>query len=358
MSESSPLVTNLIPALPPHGVITRFDDRQQWLESRHSRLGGSSLPCLYGLGYKKSLIELWHEKSGIWTTDVKDNGTMRRGRRFEVPILEEFADQTGWEVQHWPQSWIVDHPIIKRYGVTPDALARPRQGNFPFPLAPGELISVQVKSTGDFAAAKWPKDDNGAYLMQPHHEIQCQSEMDCLGLRYSVLLLQPGLDMDDQFWIAQSLNPGFISGMHADIEKFWESIEAGEMPTVDGSEATYDFLRNMYADEDGTARELPGDADLWAGEMALAKLAIKAEEERLQLAKNKLIAAIQGSTFARTPNGVAFTYKEQSRAGVDTAKLRDRFPEAYEECEKMSYFRVLREVKKLPPEAIALLETA
>jgi predicted phage-related endonuclease len=354
--SESPLVKGLIDALPVHGVVTKYDDRMAWLEGRHARLGGSSLPSLYGYGYKKSLLELWHEKSGNWTPDVKDNGTMRRGRRFEVPILEELADQTGWEVEHWPQSWVVDHPAVAGYGVTPDALCRPTQGNFPYPLNPGEIISVQVKSAGEFAAARWPKNDDGSYLMKPEHEIQCQAEMDCLGVRYSLLVLQPGLDMDDQLQIPQAINQAFISQLHEDIAKFWESIEAGEMPEVDGSEATYDFLRAMYRTPDGSAVELPGDADLWAAEMAMLKAQIKELEEHLQLAKNRLMAAIGESTFARTPGGVAFTYKEQSRATVDSGKLRDKFPEAYEACEKLSFFRVLREVKKLPAEALAMLD--
>lgn len=351
------LTTGLIDALPAHGVAVKLDDRAAWLAARHQRIGGSTLPCLYGYGYKKSLLEFWDEKSNdLPPLAKKETGPMKRGRKMEPVILEELAERTGWEVEHWPQNWILDHPSIAGYGVTLDGIAVPTQENFPFPLDRGETVVAQVKTANEFAKARWPRNDDNGFLMLPPHQIQLQAEMDCAGVRYGVLAVQVGMDFDDLFWICVARDDDFIETVHADIPAFWESIANGDRPDVDGSQATYDYLRRQFKETDGSACELPGDSDLWLAEWAEGTALRKAGEAKETHAKSKIMAAMQDATYARTPNGRPITYKEQSQTRIDAGKLRAKYPEAAEECEKTSFFRVLREAAKLPPEALAMLD--
>lgn len=344
-------------ALLPSGIVTKYDSRDEWLKARFGRIGGSSLPCLYQYGYKKSLLEFWDEKAGNYVPPPqRDSGAMRRGRRLEVPILEELADVTGWEVQPWPQNWVLDHPTVERFGVTLDGLAMPKQENFPFPLEKNEIIVCSIKTANEFARARWPKNDEGGFMMLPPHQIQLQAEMEITGLRYGVLVVQVGFDFDDMIWIPVARDEEFAEIMRDDVTRFWESIENGERPDVDGSDATYDYLRRVYKTEDGTACELPGDADLWLAEWEEGRALRKAGEAKETAAKSKIMAAMENATFARTPHGIGLSYKEQSRTTIDGAKLRANYPEAAEECEKTSFFRVLREVKSLPAEALAMLD--
>lgn len=354
--NESPLVTGLIDQLPAHGIRTEYKNRADWLKARFGRIGGSSVSCLYGYGYKKSMLEFWDEKAGNYVAPVKkDSGAMRRGRRLEVPILEDFADQTGWDVEPWPQSWVLDHPTVPKLGVTLDGLAKPKQENFPFPLNKNEVIVASVKTANEFARARWPRNDEGGFMMLPPHQIQLQAEMECAGLRYGVLIVQVGFDFDDMIWIPVARDAEFCEGMREDVTKFWESIENGERPMVDGSEETYDYLRRLYKNADESATYLPGDADLWLAEWAEGTALRKAGEAKETAAKSKFMAALENSSYGLTVKGEALTYKEQSRTTTDSGKLRAKYPEAAEECEKTSFFRVLRHVKKLPPEVLAML---
>ena len=350
-----PKPDHLIDLLPPHGVLRKFEDREAWLAARKGVIGGSKAPALFELPEAyDSLYTLWAKESGLPEAPDDDNGRKRRGRRLEGPILDELADQTGWQVEGWPQHWRIDHPDpALGAGVTPDGLAIPGENDYGLP--PGELIGVQVKSYDEYAYKNWPRVE-GELGMPAPMMVQTQLELDCLGLDRGVLVVLFGMDMDWLEIIPYERHPRFIETLHARLLWFWELVRNGEAPEVDGSESTYETLRRTFGHEDGSAVELPGEADIWAAELGIAKRAKAAAEKAEALYKNKLIACIGEATYARTPEGQAFTYKEQTRSGIKAEKLQQDFPEAYAACYgETSRFRVLRAVSKLPAEVAAEL---
>lgn len=340
-----PMTAGLTDLLPKWGKLLPFYDRAAWLAARGSRVGASEVAALWGNHPYLSLWKLWALKSGVeGAADDSDTGIKRRGRRLELPILEELADRTGWAVEPWQQTDIVEHPdAALRLGCTPDALADDGGG----------LGTVQVKSASPWAYRAWPRDEDGALTLPAQMAVQVQAELECLGLDRGTLVVLFGFDFDMMEIIPFERHPAFIEALKERLLWFWELVDNGDAPPVDGSDSTTELLKRLYPRDGGPTCELPGDSDLVAKSLEEISEVRKSAEKREQELKNQLIAWIGESTFASTPLGAAFSYKEQERAGVDSKALAADFPEAFKACQKVSRFRVLRRIKAVPNEALA-----
>lgn len=361
MAKKAAEPMGLIDRLPAHGVLNKYPDREAWLAARqpackggHGQIGGSGAAALYDIGYR-STVELWAYHTGLDDAPHFDNGNMRRGRKLEPILLGELAEETGWQVEHWPQHWTVSDPDpTLRLTTTPDGLAVVTGDHrWSMPFDRGELIAVEIKTANEWAHKRWPRGAGGELLIPGHYEVQTQSTLRCLGIRRGVLFVLFGSDFDAVECIPYERHDGFQAAFAERLRWFWDLVESGERPPIDGSESTLQVLKRLYPVADGTICELPGDADLWAQQFEeLGQQISKAEKER-DVVKNRLIAAIGDSTWAQTPQGVAFSLKEQTRGGFDTDRLKGEFPEAYDACwePERSRFRVLRKLSKLPREA-------
>lgn len=357
----------LIDQLPAHGTIHKYADRDEWLAARKAkchggagRIGGSTASGIFGVGHE-TMYGLWAYHTGLDVPPSFDSGVMRRGRRLEVPILEELADVTGWTVEHWPQMWTIQDPDpALRLASTPDGLAKfapPKSKQWAhlsefFP--DGELLTIQVKSANEWAKKTWPRNEGGGLAVPMNYEVQTQVELRCTGLRYGALVVLFGMDMDNLEIIPFERHDAFQDSLAAQLLRFWEYVDNGECPEIDGEQSTARILSRLYPTDNETFVRLPGDLDIAAAEFVrLGEAAGIIKKERARW-KNALIAAIGDSTWAETPLGLSFSLKEQTRGGIDAARLQSEFPDAYRECydPARSRFRVLRALKKLPAEAL------
>ena len=346
------LISGLIDKLPAFGTVRKHEDRAAWLEARKGRMTGSKAAALFGMANDEylSLYSLWAVESGLEEppAPVKEKGVLKRGRKMEPMILEELNEVNGWPVEHWPQNWTLDHPDpAARASCTPDGLAI-ASGDGPW--FDGELIAVQVKTANEHVFRRLGRGEDGSVQIPIEHQIQVQIELACLGLDHGVLCLQPSMDLDDMIQIPYERNPEFIARFLELAADFWRRVKEGDAPEVDGSKATAETLKRQFPKDQGHAVRLSAEADVWAAELAMAKVTIKEAEKIAKDRKNKLAAAVGDATFAETPDGVCYSYKAQVRIGINTGKLRDLFPEAAEECETVSRFRVLRPVKTIAEE--------
>lgn len=68
---------------------TTFASREEWLEARRQRIGGSDAACILGLNPYKSNVQLWQEKMGqLEPKDISENELVRYGTQAE-PFLRE-----------------------------------------------------------------------------------------------------------------------------------------------------------------------------------------------------------------------------------------------------------------------------
>ena len=145
-------------------------------------------------------------------------------------------------------------------------------------------------------------------------------------------------------------NDRFIAVMLAEVKEFYERLQNGDPPPVDGHPSTAAALAALHPDDNGETVTLPREAVDAAIALDLVKMRIKDLDAEKALHENVLKWAIGDATFGEAP-GIRFSWKTQERAGylklADTADVRaalERSGVAY--CEsKGSKFRVLRALK-------------
>lgn len=350
------IVTGLIDKLPVHGTVRKHADRSAWLEARKGRMTGSKAAALFGIGEYLSRYRLWALETGRTEDPARDSGPMWRGRELELPLLKWLAQTRGWEIEYWPQEWTLDHPddaACGRLSCTPDAIALAHKPHEWEPWDDGELINVQLKTTDFWAFRRWEKDADGSLIMPMEHQIQTQVETACLGLNHGVLVLQPSFNPEDMIVIPYSINHAFLRRLMGLARDFWMNVELDVEPPVDGSDSTWQTLKEIYKQEDGTLEMLPEEADEIADRFETAKAIIKDATVDLKKAKNELIALIGESTFAQTPLGQTYSYKGRSSTRIDSKALRAAYPAIAKECEAVSEFRVLLPCRSVPQALLA-----
>lgn len=68
-----------------------FKTRQDWLEARQGRIGGSDAAAILGVHPSKTNVELWEEKTGRRTApDISDLPDVKYGTEAEEPLRELF----------------------------------------------------------------------------------------------------------------------------------------------------------------------------------------------------------------------------------------------------------------------------
>lgn len=326
------------------GDIVDCHDRQRWLNHRKSTLGASEAADLFGVGYG-SEYELWARFAHPeLTEDDADNPSeaMLWGTRLQDAILEELADRKGWQVIAWPQHWRVVHPKLP-LACTPDAIAWAPDSDAPF--------LVEVKHLNEFAARHWPRDDDGQIEASPAYQVQLQTQMLCTGIHDGCLaMLFGGQRMEV---VHQRRHSAFQHRLLEVVEDFWRRVWEDDPPEVDGSEATKRTIYALHPEALGHAVDLPAEFDAIAEELLEVSAARLVAEKRERELKNRITSQIGDATFGVTASGVAFSWKQQKRDGIDASKLAAKYPDVYDDVHKLSKFRVLRSVKKVPDEVYA-----
>lgn len=285
--------------------------RSAWLAARRSCIGASESPAIFGVGYAdQSPLTIWNEKvHGAPEEDPKKLKMFRVGKLMEPALRTIFADETGLPCDPAGEFTLYRHDQYDFIGATLDAWTVDARGR-----APVELKKV------DFLRGEW-KDDNVPLKFQ----VQTSQQMLCTETDHAYVF---GLLGNEPAVRLVPRNERFIKALIEKLEEFWGYVERREMPPVDESAATARLLAKLFPQGNGETKRI--DAE-WLEQRRAAKAEIKAAEERLLSAENKIKAALGEATFGETPGGELVSWKEQHRAGYWV-----------DECD----FRVLRECKK------------
>lgn len=325
--------TTQLEALFPTCRITEHATEADWLADRQSGIGASESASVFGCGYAgTSPLTVWASKVKGYRPEFSADQLrrMNRGKKLEPIIAEEFAEETALEVidpgdytilRHAEHDWLF--ATIDRVCISP----------FDNPAL------VEIKAVSTFAAAEW-KDDEAP----TKHQVQAQHQMAVTGAKRCYLV---GLIGGDELAIRViERDDRFITAMIATLANFWRYVETEEMPPVDGAEGTTAALSYLFPHETLDATDLPDDAAEWDRELLAVKDEIKTLETRKAAIENRIKALIGDHERGNLPGSGGFTWKAQTRKGIDTKRLREEFPEAAEACETKSEFRVLRRTDK------------
>lgn len=287
---------------------------EEWLQNRLAGIGGSDAGALLGLNKYKSPYTLWAEKTGLIKNNI-DNEAMRIGRDLEDYVAKRFTEETGKKVRRSGYSF--------------------QSVKYPFMLANvdrmivGENAGLECKTANAMTRVKY-EDGN----IPDSYYAQCMHYMAVTGCDkwyIAILVLGKGF-----YWYEVNRNDEEIKTLITAEKDFWRLIQENIEPTIDGSDSTEETLRALYCNPN---EELDVDCDAMMSELEILAN-IDDQITSLNNQKKKYqnqIKHYMGNAAYGHAYGFKISYKESKpRSAVDSKKLKENYPDVYQECIKTS----------------------
>jgi putative phage-type endonuclease len=202
-------------------------NRKEWLELRDTGIGGSDAAAACGKNKYKSPYELYKEKIGEYKEDI-DNEAMYFGKVLEEIVAKEFQKRTGKKV--WRLNQMLRHP------------------EYEFMIADidrrivGEDAILECKTTSAFNEKEWTDDEVPVeYIIQVQHYLAVTG---CQKAYFAVLIGGQKFK-----WYEMDRDDDLIQDIIEMEQAFWNCVENGIEPDVDGSESTTKVLKYIYPPE-------------------------------------------------------------------------------------------------------------
>lgn len=287
-------------------------------QARMRGIGGSDAAVVCGLSPFKSLYQLYLEKRGEAPPDEDETLNMKFGSLLEEPIVSHYCDVTGRLVRRQPLA------VHDRY---PFMLANIDRQILKDSRGPGIL---EVKTTNDWSGRGIVGRDD----IPDHYYLQAQHYLAVYEYDWASIAILIGTSRF--VWFDIERNDDVIDELIRQEGAFWERVQAGEPPEVDGSARTAELLKRLYPRDTGkritaTAPELFHAAL----QLSQAKAAMKEAEDAKDHFENQIKSAMGDASEMALDGWGTITWKRAKDSTVDKLnldKLKAQYPEAYAAC--------------------------
>lgn len=259
-------------------------------------VSASKIPAIVGLSRYESRFSLWHVMAGN-TEPEPNNATFERGHYLEPAIAHWFTDRTAREDALSDQLAELDaHDLViagtYAHGDTPKHVASPDRNVVD---ADGSPVAVLELKSGQ---NDWEWGETGTDQIPIGYRCQVQWQLYVMDLRVAyVACITSRLEFR---WYRIDRDDEDIAFLVEAADAFLASIAAGEEPDLDSSEHTYNALKALHPDIDGTTVELPADLAVeWIHALTTKKVA----EETVTGLRSRIaqyMGNAQYAEFART----------------------------------------------------------
>ena len=262
-------------------------DSPEWHEARKHSIGGSEIGTIMGLNPWESAYTLWAKKLELIPNSFQENWAIRLGKAFEEPILKLFGQQHP-ELEIYRAGSFVSKEFEFMHA-NPDAMARNKET--------GEWIVIEVKT----ARYNWD-------ALPAHYACQVQHYMHVMGVSKAIVVAVAGMD-----WFEYEVEADeFVQLTQADYATmFHKSLTDGTRPEWDGSESTYQTVRQQHPQIDDTEVEL-GTLGL---QLKNAQAMLEESQSQVNLLKSMVLDTMQ---YAKT----GFVLKNGQKIKVATRQAR------------------------------------
>lgn len=266
----------------------------QWHAIRAGGIGGSEIAAVMGLSPWTSKFSLWHQKKGtIQAENIDDQPHIEWGHRLEDVVARKFAET---------------HPDYRlRTGGTWRNRARPWQIANPDRLLTGGGL-LEVKTSNANAAWEW-----GEHLTDTipvHYRCQVMWYMDTLGLDSAWLAVLIGGNDYREYRVLY--HEADALAMRAAAEEFVVSLDLDERPDIDDSDSTYQTVRQLHPEIDGSQVEIA--ASLAVDYLGACETYANAKADK-QAASARLLDAMGAARYALL-DGKPFAMRTAVRGGT------------------------------------------
>jgi len=276
--------------------------REVWLAERQQLVTASDVAAILGEDPRRGPAAVWAEKVG--EVEIDEAPWMRRGRRLEPAIAEEYSEVTGRPVHGRDPYLIVRHPELPWLAATLD---RETEGCPTNPGLAAGRAPLELKAVGGGGVREWREEP------PLHFQIQVQIQMACTGRQWgSLTALLSGLTLT---WHDLARNDRFLAAALPRLEEFRLRVQRREPPEADGLPGTTAALKALYADEDGETVPLDIDAFQLTEAWELAGAECRHCDATRQDLENQLRLRLGEATFGALPDGSFLSLKTTKRAG-------------------------------------------
>jgi putative phage-type endonuclease len=282
-------------------------NREEWLEARKGLITASDAAAALGLSPFKSPLQLYAEKIGA--ADGPDETLrMKRGRRFQRLVGQEFAEDTGRTVTEAPEYTIFVHPDVRSVGATLD-----------FDQVDGEKGAgvVEAKVSGK----PWVEEPPDYY------QVQLQVQLSVVGKTWGTLVALQGI-FAPLVWADQELNEKFVKRALGKLDEFMWRVGHRRPPEVVVQDravaSTSEALRALYKQDSGATIALPPGTMELADEIEALTTQEGLLKKQIAARKNVIKAALGEATGGLLPDGSAYTWTTAPVKGYAVAATTRR----------------------------------
>jgi putative phage-type endonuclease len=291
-----------------------------WLEYRRLGIGGSDASVVCGINKYKSTVELWAEKTGQLPRQEAGEAAYW-GTRLESLVCEEFTARTGIAVT--PVKQILqseEHPFM---------LAN-LDGECIHPIY-GKCV-FEAKTSSAYLADGWEDSIPDVYMLQIQHYL-CVTGYP--GAYIAVLI---GGNTFKWKFIERDEE---IIAMLIQLESvFWQHVQEGTPPSLDGSEASAAFINKRFPNSIPLSKiNLPNTAEALINQYdSTCELLAKINEQKAE-AENLLKQMLGENEYGIAGDWVV-SWKTVTREMFDSNALKAERPTLFKKyANKISHRR-------------------
>jgi|ETNvirnome_2_300_1030623.scaffolds.fasta_scaffold01928_6 putative phage-type endonuclease len=282
-----------------------FANREDWLAHRQTGLGGSDILAALGMDRYKSTYTLYREKRGEVEPEPVDGVDAELGHFLEPFMAKWFQQETGRVVADPGDFTIYEHPDRPHLRVTPDYLFS--DGGHP----------LEIKTTGNpEQIALWKAGETPAAA-----GAQINMQMEVLGVEHGAVAALTFGRKKERVWFDVGRNDTLIEAMVPRLDEFWERVQNGDPPPIDGSESTRQTIYRMHpthSDDSGSVVELPPDIVSVVRDLDAAKRLIAEYTEDKKQRENQIREWIGDAQYGQFGN---IMYSNSTTERKDTIKV-------------------------------------
>lgn len=292
------------------------------LKERINYIGASECAAALGVSRWKSMLQLWAEKTqNIDIEDLSNKIHIWVGNEMEEPIARRFAKESGLDVRR-----VNDAIIHKDYNFIRVHLDRKIVGEDSF---------LEIKTASAFKANEWAGGDE----IPIDYYLQCMHGLAVTGYKKCYIACLIG--NQEFIWKPIERDDDLIKQIIDKELYFWnEYVLKNQMPmTISYKDS--DTLLKLFPEGLKSEVEFGHEVDAEIDSLEAMKAESKSLDAAIEKAENELKARLKENESGRTPCHI-FTWKNQTRVGLDSKKIQADYPAVYKQCAKETKFRVFR----------------
>ena len=292
---------------------------EEWLEHRRLGIGGSDASVVCGINRYKSPVELWLDKTGQLPPQEAGEAAYW-GTQLEPFVRAEFSKRTGIFVAE-------SHELLQ-------------SEEHPFMLANLDGVCevpdvgtciFEAKTASAYKAGEWENTIPDEYMCQIQHYMAVTG--------YAGAYIAVLIGGNTFKWRFVERDEELISMLIELESAFWNHVQDGTPPPLDGSEASAKFLSERFPVSKPTSQiTLPDTAADLLAQYDEACEELESVTERKQKAEN-LLKEMMGDNEVGTAGGRIVTWKSVSQERLDSKTLKAEHPALCKKYTNTTSFR-------------------